>query len=248
MSEKPSVLILGSGKNPRKPFVKALLTSNESSEFVRLQFGPDRQTLAAYSRDNGGRLNVFNANLASNLLQFECRGDVKQDNNPINNDDTKEPDDIVYCGNECVMLYWKPNSIRDGDDTSLLIMIDCYGEYEYFTYEGPLHLIQECDSVRILTNNMVELFERVPDSTVEVFRIGSLESSALLYDAYMDYKHNRSTSIKTIRDIRYNKQSRDTAATQQNENTGQSTEGEAMNEEKAKEEDNEDGKQFFQNF
>ncbi|KAL0482368.1 vacuolar protein-sorting protein VPS16, partial [Acrasis kona] len=204
MNDQPCVLVMS---RHRDPFVKTLLNKDESTGFVKLRYGPDKQTLAAFSRDRGGVLNVFHANMSANLLQFECRADGSvESRTPNSQEEVREPDEIVYCGNECIMLYWKPNSIRDGDDASLLIMIDCYGEYEYFTYECPLHLIQECDATRVISNHSVELYERVPDSTVEVFRIGSLESSALLYDAYMDYKNNRSTSIKTIRDIRYNKQ------------------------------------------
>ena len=77
-----------------------------------------------------------------------------------------------------------------------------FRHYESFTYDGPIIVSQEIDSCRYYTTQSVEMIERIPESVVEVFRIGSLSPAALLYDAYSDYVNERATCLKTIREIK----------------------------------------------
>lgn len=75
-------------------------------------------------------------------------------------------------------------------------MVGGGGAVQYF-YDEPLILITECDGARILSNTSMEFLQRVPDSTVSIFKIGSTEPGALLYDA-LDHFDQRSAKVDRI--------------------------------------------------
>ncbi|KAH7833581.1 hypothetical protein Vadar_007860 [Vaccinium darrowii] len=85
---------------------------------------------------------------------------------------------------DSVLLYW--------DD--MLLMVGPYGDPVRYLYDEPITLIPECDGVRILTNTSTEFLQRVPDSTVSIFKIGSTLSAALLFDA-LDHFDRRSAKV-----------------------------------------------------
>lgn len=78
----------------------------------------------------------------------------------------------------------------------MLLMVGVGGAVQYF-YDEPLILIPECDGARILSNTSMEFLQRVPDSTVSIFKIGSTEPAALLYDA-LDHFDQRSAKVGYI--------------------------------------------------
>jgi hypothetical protein len=166
----------------------------------QLQVSPDGATVSAIYLDATGKSEVlvFNNSIDNLYLRFETRTRAV-------------PTQLAFCGNEALCIYWHPDSIKESeqnylldgrDDTSLMLLVDCFGVYTNFTFDGPLNIVTECDGVRIYTNNSCQLMERIHDSTVSVFKIGSLEPCALLFDAYSEFCHKESKSIKTIRDIR----------------------------------------------
>lgn len=83
------------------------------------------------------------------------------------------PDQLVWCGVDSVLLYWEET----------LLMVGPYGDSIKFPYDEPVVLIPESDGVRILSNTYMEFLQRVPDSTVSIFKIGSTSPAAMLYDA-----------------------------------------------------------------
>lgn len=85
---------------------------------------------------------------------------------------------------DSVLLYW--------DD--MLLMMGPDGDPVRYFYDEPVFLIPECDGVRILSNTSMEFLQRVPDSTVTIFRIGSTSPAALLYDA-LDHFDRRSAKV-----------------------------------------------------
>lgn len=95
------------------------------------------------------------------------------------------PEQLAWCGLDSVLLYW--------DDTPLL-MVGPRGDPVHYFYDEPLLLIPECDGVRILSNTSLEFLQRVPDSTVSIFKIGSTSPAALLYDA-LDHFDRRSAKV-----------------------------------------------------
>jgi vacuolar protein sorting-associated protein 16 len=96
------------------------------------------------------------------------------------------PEQLAWCGMDAVLLYW--------DD--MLLMMGPDGEPVTYLYDEPIILIPECDGVRILSNASMEFLQRVPDSTVSIFTIGSTSPAALLYDA-LDHFDRRSAKVET---------------------------------------------------
>lgn len=94
------------------------------------------------------------------------------------------PQQLAWCGMDSVLLYW--------DD--MLLMMGPDGDPVRYFYDEPVVLIPECDGVRILSNTSMEFLQRVPDSTVTIFRIGSTSPAALLYDA-LDHFDRRSAKV-----------------------------------------------------
>lgn len=94
------------------------------------------------------------------------------------------PEQLAWCGLDSVLLYW--------DD--VLLMVGPYGDPVRYFYDEPIVLISECDGVRVLSNTNMEFLQRVPDSTVSIFKIGSTTPAALLYDA-LDHFDRRSAKV-----------------------------------------------------
>lgn len=97
------------------------------------------------------------------------------------------PEQVAWCGMDAVLLYW--------DD--MLLMMGPDGDPVHYLYDEPIVLIPECDGVRILSNTIMEFLQRVPDSTVSVFTIGSTSPAALLYDA-LDHFDRQSAKVEIL--------------------------------------------------
>ncbi|KAG5556453.1 hypothetical protein RHGRI_006901 [Rhododendron griersonianum] len=102
------------------------------------------------------------------------------------------PEQLAWCGMDSVLLYW--------DD--MLLMVGPYGDPVCNLYDEPIILIPECDGVRILSNTSMEFLQRVPDSTVSIFKIGSTLPAALLYDALDHFDRRSAKADENLRLIR----------------------------------------------
>lgn len=100
---------------------------------------------------------------------------------------TLPPEQIAWCGLDSVLLHWD----------EMLLMVGPNGDPVRYMYDEPIILIPECDGVRILSNSTMEFLQRVPDSTVSIFQIGSTEPGALLYDA-LDHFDRHSAKVSVL--------------------------------------------------
>jgi len=177
---------------------KAINLNLRTGPFRNISLSPNGQYIALYT--DLGELLVVSDDFSRIYLQFRTTCPVKILIQKVETEIV--PKQLVWCENLAVIIYYeKPG----GDDTtkSVLLMVGCFGDCVRFDeYETPIALCQEIDCVRIITNTSCEIIEPVNEHTVNIFRIGSLESSALLYDAYNDYKMKKPSSIKTIMSIR----------------------------------------------
>lgn len=103
---------------------------------------------------------------------------------------TLPPEQMAWCGSDSILLYW--------DD--VLLMVGPINDAVSYFYDEPAILIPECDGVRILTNSSMEFLQRVPDSTVSIFKIGSTSPASLLFDA-LDHFDRRSAKVCTCYDL-----------------------------------------------
>lgn len=143
----------------------------------RMAVSLDGKWLAAFTHD--GRLLVLTSDLQKTILDRECESALP-------------PEQLAWCGMDSVLLYW--------DD--MLLMMGPDGDPVRYLYDEPVVLIPECDGVRILSNTSTEFLQRVPDSTVTIFRIGSTSPAALLYDALDHFDRRSAKADENLRLIR----------------------------------------------
>ena len=94
------------------------------------------------------------------------------------------PEQMAWCGLDSVLLSW--------DD--VLLMVGPSGDSVSYFNDEPVIFIPECDGVRVLSNTTMEFVQRVPDSTVSIFKIGSTSPASLLFDA-LDHFDRRSAKV-----------------------------------------------------
>ncbi|KAK6912435.1 Vps16, C-terminal [Dillenia turbinata] len=133
--------------------------------------------LASFTHD--GRLLVLSTDFSKIIFEYSCES-------------TLPPEQLAWCGMDSVLLYW--------DD--MLLMVGPYGDPVRYIYDDPIILIPECDGVRILSNTSMEFLQRVPDSTVSIFKIGSTMPAALLYDALDHFDRRSAKADENLRLIR----------------------------------------------
>lgn len=153
--------------------------------FVKLAVRPSGEFVAGFTES--GIILVTSIDFTKTLANFNPKTKIP-------------PKQLVWCGEDCVVAYWDPEQLKS--ETSILIMIGPGGAYHSIPYEGPVILVPECDGVRIITNTKSEFLQRVPNAVVEIFKIGSTTSAALLYDSFVDFEKESATSIKNIRSIK----------------------------------------------
>ncbi|KAL8172309.1 hypothetical protein V2J09_024113 [Rumex salicifolius] len=135
--------------------------------------------IASFTHD--GRLLVLSSDFSKIIFEYSCESALP-------------PDQLAWCGLDSVLLYW--------DDE--LLMVGPFGDPVRYFYDEPIVLIPECDGVRILTNTSMEFLQRVPDSTVSIFKIGSTTPAALLYDALDHFDRRSAKADENLRIIRQN--------------------------------------------
>eukprot|EP00258_Populus_trichocarpa_P004599 XP_002306748.2 protein VACUOLELESS1 [Populus trichocarpa] len=132
--------------------------------------------LACFMHD--GRLVVMNTEFRD-FFQYQCESALP-------------PEQMAWCGLDSVLLYW--------DD--VLLMVGPSEDSVSYIYDEPVIFIPECDGVRILSNTSMEFVQRVPDSTVSIFKIGSTSPASLLFDALDHFDRRSAKADENLRLIR----------------------------------------------
>lgn len=138
---------------------------------------PNGKMLACFTHD--GFVWVITTDFSKNLSEFPTKSQVP-------------PNQLVWCGTDSVVLYWD----------KIVLMVGPYGDWVKYSYEQSLSLIAELDGVRIISGTQCEFLHRVPDATVDVFKIGSTTPAAMLLDAVGLYEKHDAKADDNIRGIR----------------------------------------------
>jgi len=161
------------------------------SPIVRMSFAPNGRFLACFTE--GCVLTVLSTNFETKVLDFNT-SDGSSD----------PPHGMEWCGEDSVVLHWKMLGV---------LMVGPYGDWLRFPYDEEeefghdlgrggdgekkkshrrrrpsaiienVHLCPEMDCCRIITDQSVEILQRVPPATAALLRMGSIEPSAMLLDA-----------------------------------------------------------------
>ncbi|CAM6111380.1 unnamed protein product [Calypogeia fissa] len=144
----------------------------------KMTISPDGSLLACFTHD--GRLLVVSTDFSKTLIDF-------------NTESALPPEQLVWCGLSALLLYWEETLLMVGPYSETL------NDTVRYSYEEPVILIPECDGVRILSNTYMEFLQRLPESTVSIFKIGSTTPAAMLYDALDHFDKRNAKADENIR-------------------------------------------------
>lgn len=130
----------------------------EAGPFRHVSISPNGKFIALYTDD--GKVWVISSDFQERFSEYESK--VKT-----------PPKDLQWCGNNAVVLAWE-------DEIHLL---GPSGAASNFEYDSFVHLLPDIDGMRVVTGDVCEFLQKVPDSTEEVFRLGSTAPASVLLDA-----------------------------------------------------------------
>lgn len=130
----------------------------EAGPFRHVSISPNGKFIALYTDD--GKVWVISSDFQERFSEYESK--VKT-----------PPKDLQWCGNNAVVLAWE-------DEIHLL---GPNGAASNFEYDSFVHLLPDIDGMRVVTGDVCEFLQKVPDSTEEVFRLGSTAPASVLLDA-----------------------------------------------------------------
>ncbi|PWN47072.1 hypothetical protein IE53DRAFT_336028 [Violaceomyces palustris] len=99
---------------------------------------------------------------------------------------------IQWCGNDTVALAFNDE----------VVMVGPFGNSIRYPYSGPVHLIGEVDGLRVISSDMHEFIQKVPDASNQVFRPGSAHAAAILFDSSEQFTKKSSKADEGVRAIR----------------------------------------------
>ncbi|OCK81859.1 vacuolar protein sorting-associated protein 16 [Lepidopterella palustris CBS 459.81] len=126
--------------------------------FRHISVSPKGEFLAFYTED--GRVWVVSGDWTEKLSEYNSRAKTV-------------PKDMQWCGSNAVALAWE-------DEVHL---VGPKSVATKFYYDAWVHLIPDMDGIRLLTNDVCEYLQKVPDVTEEVFRLGSTSPASVLLEA-----------------------------------------------------------------
>ncbi|KAK2721626.1 hypothetical protein QYM36_003806 [Artemia franciscana] len=85
---------------------------------------------------------------------------------------------IVWCGITAVVC-----SLEDS-----VTLVSTEGNLITYYYSSLTYLVQELDCVRVFTDDVHDLIQKVPKVTLDIFRIGSIEPGSMLLEAAKEYQ------------------------------------------------------------
>ncbi|KAF9060166.1 Vps16, N-terminal region-domain-containing protein [Rhodocollybia butyracea] len=149
--------------------------------FTHVSPSPNGKLLALLNA--AGTLLVISSDFQRRMAEFDtlnvpsAHGNVKQ---------------VEWCGNDATLVIWE----------SLAVIVGPFAETLEYYYVGNVFAVTEPDGVRIFGADVCDLIQRVPDSTLSIFRPGSTSPAAILYDAWESFSQRSPKADESIRSIR----------------------------------------------
>ena len=147
--------------------------------FKHVSVSPNGLFVTLYTED--GKVWVITSDFQNKIGEYESKAKTV-------------PKDVQWCGNDSVLLAWEDEVHMIGPNGAVL---------KYY-YDGWVHLMADIDGVRLMTNDVCEFLQKVPDSTDNVFRLGSISPASVLLDAVDQLEKKSSKADENIQLIRPN--------------------------------------------
>ncbi|EIN08291.1 vacuolar assembling/sorting protein VPS16 [Punctularia strigosozonata HHB-11173 SS5] len=148
--------------------------------FSHIAPSPNGKSLALLT--SSGTLWVVSSDLQRNLAEFDV-------NTVSSANDVRQ---VEWCGNDAILVTWDV----------MAVLVGPFGDTLRYYYSGPTFAITEPDGVRIIGPDSCDFVEKVPSSTLSIFRPGSTSPAAILYDAWESFARRSPKADDSIRSIR----------------------------------------------
>ncbi|OTB07118.1 hypothetical protein M426DRAFT_318147 [Hypoxylon sp. CI-4A] len=147
--------------------------------FSHISVSPNGKFAALYAAD--GKAHVITADFQDRLSEHDSRSQLR-------------PKYLEWCGNDAVVIAWE-------DEVNVVGPNNAVASY---VYEGRVHVIADHDGVRLITNDVCDFLQKVPQVTDEVFRLGSESPASVLLDAVEQLENQSPKADDNIQLIRPN--------------------------------------------
>ncbi|KAI1457169.1 vacuolar protein sorting-associated protein 16 [Annulohypoxylon moriforme] len=147
--------------------------------FSHISVSPNGKFAALYASD--GKAHVITADFQSRLSEHDSRSQLT-------------PKYLEWCGNDAVVIAWEDEVNVVGPNAAVAS----------YVYEGRIHVIADHDGVRLITNDVCDFIQKVPDVIDQVFRYGSESPASVLLDAVEQLENQSPKADDNIQLIRPN--------------------------------------------
>ncbi|KAK8123458.1 hypothetical protein PG999_003376 [Apiospora kogelbergensis] len=147
--------------------------------FTHISVSPNGKFAALNAAD--GRTHVITADFQNRLSEHDSKSKIP-------------PKCLQWCGNDAVVIAWDDEVNVVGPKNAVA---------QYF-YDGRVHVIPDHDGVRLITNDVCDFIQRVPDMSEEVFRFGTESPASILLDAVEQLENQSPKADDDIQLIRGN--------------------------------------------
>ena len=128
--------------------LKLRIAASPTVPFKHVSVSPNGRFAALYTDD--GKVWVVASDFSNKYSEYDTRAKTP-------------PTQLYWCGNDSVILAWEDE----------VHMIGPGGAAAKYYYDNPVHVVPDIDGARLITNDSCEFLHKVPDTSEEVFRIGS---------------------------------------------------------------------------
>ncbi|KAI0816380.1 vacuolar protein sorting-associated protein [Xylaria sp. FL0064] len=147
--------------------------------FTHISASPNGKFAALYAAD--GKTHVITSDFQDRLSEYDSRSQIT-------------PKYLQWCGNDAVVIAWEDEVNLVGPQSAVAS----------FVYEGRVHVIADHDGVRLLSNDVCDFVQKVPEVTDEVFRYGTESPASVLLDAVEQLENQSPKADDNIQLIRSN--------------------------------------------
>ncbi|KAK7034490.1 Vacuolar protein sorting-associated protein 16 [Paramarasmius palmivorus] len=99
---------------------------------------------------------------------------------------------VEWCGNDAILVTWD----------SLAVLVGPFADTLEYHYSGNLFAVTEPDGIKVVGQDTCDLIQKVPTSSLSIFKPGSSSPAAILYDAWESFTRRSPKADESIRSIR----------------------------------------------
>lgn len=151
--------------------------STEVTQFLAMSLSFNNRCLAMFT--DKGVIWIGSSDLQKKYCEFNTKSPTP-------------PQQLSWCGAGAVVGLWGNMMLVVGPDK----------DWINFNFDNPVHLVEEEDGLRIIGKYQHEFLYKVPEVTEKIFKIGSMEPGAMLFEASKEFYKGSQKADEYIRIIK----------------------------------------------